>query len=147
MLLTLSEAKAKLCDLCNQMRNCANQATLDKFWKWAGDNKRAMQNQNKRIAFRQEYCNPKEWKFIWKAFDKEVSTLWDSFFFFEFINWCSRQKGIHAEKYKNLMILETFAVFFTCTTPANPLPDIKIDDPQGALALVTAAANIFLFFF
>ena len=40
----------------------------------------------------------------------------------------------------------TFTVFFTFATPANPLPDIKIDDPQGALALVTAVANIFLFF-
>ena len=83
MLLTLSQAKAKLCDLCNRMRNHADQATLDEFQKWAGDNERAMQDQNKRIAFGQEYCNPKEWKFIWKAFDKEVSTLWDSF---EFIN-------------------------------------------------------------
>ena len=109
--------------------------------KWAGDNNRVMQDQNKRIAFGQEYCNPKEWKLIWKAFDKEVSTLWDSF---EFINWCSQQKGIHAEKYKNLM---TFTVFFTFATPANPLPDIKIDNPQGALSLVTAAANIFLFFY
>ena len=45
------------------------------------------------------------------------------------------------------MILETFAVYFTFATPANPLPDgpdLKIGHPQGALALATAAANIFI---
>lgn len=41
------------------------------------------------------------------------------------------------------MILETFAVYFTFATPANPLPDLEIGHPQGALALATSAANIF----
>jgi hypothetical protein len=39
------------------------------------------------------------------------------------------------------MILETFAVYFTFATPANPLPDLEIGHPQGALALATAAAS------
>lgn len=43
------------------------------------------------------------------------------------------------------MILETFAVFFTFATPANPLPDVEIDHPQGALALATAAVSINFF--
>jgi hypothetical protein len=42
------------------------------------------------------------------------------------------------------MILETFAVYFAFATPANPLPDLKIGHPQAALALATAAANIFI---
>jgi hypothetical protein len=44
------------------------------------------------------------------------------------------------EKYKNKMILETFAVFFTFTTPTHPL-DPEIGHPQGALALATAAVS------
>lgn len=39
------------------------------------------------------------------------------------------------------MILETLAVFFTFATPANPLSDVEIGHPQGALALATAAAS------
>jgi hypothetical protein len=39
------------------------------------------------------------------------------------------------------MILDTFAVFFTFATPVNPLPDLEIGHPQGALALATAAAS------
>jgi hypothetical protein len=42
------------------------------------------------------------------------------------------------------MILETFAIFFTFATPTNPLPDLEIGDPQGALALATAAASLLL---
>ena len=45
------------------------------------------------------------------------------------------------EKYKNKMILETFAIFFTFATPTNPLPDLEIGHPQGALALATAVAS------
>jgi hypothetical protein len=40
------------------------------------------------------------------------------------------------------MILETFAIYFTFATPANPLPD-EIGHPQGALALATAAVSTF----
>ena len=39
------------------------------------------------------------------------------------------------------MILETFEVYFTFATPANPLPDLEIGHPQGVLALATAAAS------
>ena len=56
------------------MKNRADQVTLDEFRKWVGDDEKAMQDPNKRIAFGKEYCNPKEWKFVWKAFDKEVSS-------------------------------------------------------------------------
>jgi hypothetical protein len=45
------------------------------------------------------------------------------------------------EKYKSKMILETFAVYFTFATPANPSPDLDIGHPQGALVLATAAAS------
>lgn len=37
------------------------------------------------------------------------------------------------------MILETYAIFFTFAIPANPLPNLEIAHPQGALALATAA--------
>jgi hypothetical protein len=56
------------------MKNRADQVTLDEFRKWVRDDEKAMQDQNKIIAFGKEYCNPKDWKFVWKAFDKEVST-------------------------------------------------------------------------
>ena len=39
------------------------------------------------------------------------------------------------------MILETFAVYFTFATPTNPLLNLEIGHPQGALALATAAAS------
>ena len=65
---------AKLCDLHNSMKNRSNQVTLDRFQKWAGGNEGAMKDQDKIIAFGREYCTPKEWKFVWKAFDKEVNT-------------------------------------------------------------------------
>ena len=45
------------------------------------------------------------------------------------------------EKYKNKMILETFVIFFTFATPTNPIPDLEVGHPQGALALATAAAS------
>lgn len=45
------------------------------------------------------------------------------------------------EKYKNQMILETFAVYFTFTMPTNPLPDADIGHPQGALTLAMAVAS------
>lgn len=48
------------------------------------------------------------------------------------------------EKYKNKMILETFATYFNYATPANPLPDSEVGHPQGALALATAAASNFV---
>jgi hypothetical protein len=54
------------------MKNRSDQVTLDEFRKWIGDDEEAMKDQDKRIAFGIEYCNVKEWKFIWKAFDKEV---------------------------------------------------------------------------
>lgn len=74
-LLTIFQAKARLCDLRNRMKNRSDQVTLDEFFIWAGDNAEAMKDQNTRIAFGNEYCNAKEWKFVWKAFDKEVSTF------------------------------------------------------------------------
>jgi len=43
------------------------------------------------------------------------------------------------------MILETFAVYFTFATPTNPLPDVEIGHPRGALALAAAAASKSLF--
>ena len=66
--------KSKALWPCNRMKNCANQVALDEFWKWVRDDEKAMQDQNKRIVFGKEYCDPKDWKFVWKAFDKEVST-------------------------------------------------------------------------
>lgn len=45
------------------------------------------------------------------------------------------------EKYRNKMILETFAIFFTFATPIHPLPELDIGHPQGALALATAAVE------
>ena len=45
------------------------------------------------------------------------------------------------EKYKNKMILETFVIFFTFATPTNPIPDLEVGHPQGALALATVAAS------
>ena len=45
------------------------------------------------------------------------------------------------EKYKNKMILETFMTFFTFANPTNPIPDLEVGHPQGALALATAAAS------
>jgi len=74
ILLTLFQAKAKLCDLRNRMKNRSDQVTLDEFRRWVGDNAEAMKDQDKRIAFGKEYCTPREWKFSWKVFDKEVST-------------------------------------------------------------------------
>jgi hypothetical protein len=73
-LLTSFQAKAKLCDLRNRIKNRGDQVTLDEFRKWVGDNEEAMKDQDKRMAFGKEYCAPKEYKFVWKAFDKEVST-------------------------------------------------------------------------
>jgi hypothetical protein len=55
------------------MKNRSDQVVLDEFRKWVGDNEEAMKDQEKRIAFGKEYCSSKEWKFIWKVFDKEVS--------------------------------------------------------------------------
>lgn len=82
-LLTSFQAKAKLCDLRNRMKNRSDQVTLDEFRKSVGDDEEAIKNRDKRMAFGEEYCNPKEWKFVWKAFDKEVSTqtLVNSLFF------------------------------------------------------------------
>jgi hypothetical protein len=54
------------------MKNRSDQAVLDEFRTWVGDDEKAMKDENQRIAFGKEYCNAKEWKFIWKAFDKEV---------------------------------------------------------------------------
>ena len=48
------------------------------------------------------------------------------------------------EKIKSQMILETFKVYFTFATPANPLSDVKIGHPWGVLALAAAAASNFL---
>jgi hypothetical protein len=73
-LLTLFQAKARLCDLRNRMKNRSDQVTFDEFRNWVGNNEEAMKDQNKRIAFGIDYCKPKEWKFVWKAFDREVST-------------------------------------------------------------------------
>ena len=56
------------------MKNRSDQVTLDRFQKWAGGNAEAMKDQDKIIAFGREYCTPKEWKFVWKAFNKEVNT-------------------------------------------------------------------------
>ena len=49
--------------------------TLDEFLKWVGHSKdlEAMKDKEKRIAFGKEYSIPKEWKFIWKTFNREVS--------------------------------------------------------------------------
>jgi hypothetical protein len=33
-------------------------------------------------------------------------------------------------------------IFFTFVTPTNPLLDLKIGEPQGALALATAAESL-----
>jgi hypothetical protein len=55
------------------MRNRSDQAVLEEFRKWADEDNNAIKDPQKRIAFGKEYCNAKEWKFIWKAFDKEVS--------------------------------------------------------------------------
>lgn len=74
-LLTSFKAKAKLCDLRNRMKNRADQVTLEEFRKWTGDDEKAMQDRDKRIAFGKEYCNTKEWKFVWKTFDRDVSDL------------------------------------------------------------------------
>jgi hypothetical protein len=68
------KAKARLCDLRNRMKNRSDQVALEEFRNWVGGNEEAIKDQDKRIAFGKEYCNSKEWKFIWKAFDKEVST-------------------------------------------------------------------------
>ena len=57
------------------MKNWSDQVTLDEFLKWAGDGKEAMKNKDQRIAFRKEYSTPKEWKFIWKTFDREVHSF------------------------------------------------------------------------
>lgn len=46
---------------------------LEEFRKWAGDNEEAMKDNENRIAFGKEYCSPKDWKFVWRVFDKEVS--------------------------------------------------------------------------
>ena len=46
---------------------------LDEFQKWVGDDEGVMKDREKRIAFKKEYCNSKEWKFIWKVFNGEVS--------------------------------------------------------------------------
>ena len=46
--------------------------TFDEFQKWVRDDEEAIKDQSKRIAFGKEFCNVKEWKFLWKAFDKEV---------------------------------------------------------------------------
>jgi hypothetical protein len=119
------------------MKNRADQVTLDEFRKWVGDDEKAMKDQEKRIAFGKEYCTLKEWKFSWKIFDREVNT----WIFFDHCSWCSRQKGIRAEKLKGQMILETFSVYFTFATPLNPIPEIEIGHPQGALALAAAAAS------
>jgi hypothetical protein len=54
------------------MKNRSDQVTLDEFRKWVKDDEEAMKDRDKRIAFGKEYCNSKEWKFIWKVFDKEV---------------------------------------------------------------------------
>jgi hypothetical protein len=56
------------------MKNKGDQVTLDEFRKWVGNNEEAMKVQVKRIAFGKEYCAPKEWKFVWKDFNKEVNT-------------------------------------------------------------------------
>lgn len=72
---TLFQAKARLCDLRNRMKNRSDQVVLDEFRNWVGDNEEAIKDQDKQIAFGEDYCNSKDWKFVWKAFDKEVSTL------------------------------------------------------------------------
>jgi hypothetical protein len=73
-LLTSFQAKAKLCDLRNRMRNRSDQVVLDEFRKSVGGDEEAMRDRDKRIAFGKDYCTPREWKFVWKAFDREVST-------------------------------------------------------------------------
>ena len=55
------------------MKNQSDQVILDEFLKWAGG-KEAMKDKEKRIAFGKEYSTPMEWKFIWKTFNREVST-------------------------------------------------------------------------
>ena len=77
---TLFQAKARLCDLRNCLKNRGNQVVLEDFWNWVGDNEEAMKDQDKRITFGKEYCSS-EWKFVWKAYDKEVSThtLWNHY--------------------------------------------------------------------
>lgn len=55
------------------MKNKSDQVVLDEFRKWVGDNQEAMKDQENRIAFGKEYCSSREWKFIWKVFDQEVS--------------------------------------------------------------------------
>ena len=54
------------------MKNQRDQVILDEFLKWAGGEE-AMKDKEKRIAFGKEYSMPKEWKFIWKTFNREVS--------------------------------------------------------------------------
>jgi hypothetical protein len=54
------------------MKNKSDQVTQDEFRKWVGDDETAMKDRDNRIAFGKDYCNVKEWKFIWKAFDREV---------------------------------------------------------------------------
>ena len=57
------------------MKNWSDQVTVDEFLKWVGDSEdsEAMKDKEKRIAFGKEYSTPKEWKFIWKTFNREVS--------------------------------------------------------------------------
>ena len=70
---TLFQEKARLCDLHNCLKNRGDQVVLEDFQNLVGDNKEAMKDQDKRIAFGKEYCSL-EWKFVWKAYNKEVST-------------------------------------------------------------------------
>jgi hypothetical protein len=58
------------------MRNRSDQVTLDEFRNWVRNNEEAMKDQDKRMAFGKEYCSAKDWKFVWKAYDKDVSSIY-----------------------------------------------------------------------
>jgi hypothetical protein len=56
------------------MKNRSDQVVLDEFRKWVGDEE-GLKDPENRITFGKEYCSSKEWKFIWKVFDQEVSRI------------------------------------------------------------------------
>ena len=57
------------------MKNRSDQVVLDEFRKWVGGNEEAIKDQDKWITFGKEYCNSKDRKFVWKTYNKEVSTI------------------------------------------------------------------------
>ena len=77
-LLKLFQAKTRLCDLHNLMKNRSDQVVLDEFRRWV-DDEAAMKDQDKQVEFGKEYCDVKEWKFLWKAFNKEQRSISHSF--------------------------------------------------------------------